>query len=146
METLWGPSYLQCQWLNWPLLPQLRTNTSEIDTGSNFIFTWRLNDCCLVWHPNLSVSPNRGQYIDKCFLPGKSISMWPLMVFELKCFVFCQGLETKRLQVPLLTIPSQPWDWVTERETGIEMDRWGGASGGWQHWYQHHWSVRFGGG
>lgn len=116
METLWGPRYLQCQWLYWPLLPQLRSNTREIDTGPNFIFTWRLICCCLVWRSNLSVSPNRGQYIDKCVLPGKSISMWPLMVFELKCFVFCQCLGTKRPWVPLLTIPSQPWDRVADRD------------------------------
>lgn len=123
-----NPSYLLCQCLHWPLLPQMKSNLRRIDTVLNFIFSWRPSCCVLGRRAHLSVSPNRGQYIDNRALPRKSISMWPLMVFGFKCFVLCQCLETKR-QSSLRQSHRRGQKWkVTDG---------GGAGGEWQHWYQH---------
>lgn len=114
-NDLWGPLYLLCQWLYCPLLPQMKSNLREIDTGPNFIFNWRPSCCCLGWSAHLSVSPNRGQYIDNCLARKINIDVAPDGFWvKVLCFVpVPRNKEAVNLE--------------TESQTGteIESDRWG---------------------
>lgn len=51
---------------------------SVVTMGDSHKINCSISSLPAVWSqcPNLFVSTNGGQYIDKCVFPGKSISMW----------------------------------------------------------------------